>query len=116
MPLTCACDSGDDCRWYYDPPDDYWVFKGPRRKRCSSCQELIAVGTTVAVFGRWRPPADDVECRIYGEDGEIKLAPMYLCERCADLYFSFCDLGYGCVSPDENMLELAKEYAEARVT
>lgn len=34
------------------------------------------------------------------------------CLRCADLYFSFEDLGFECVSPYENMVELAKQYAE----
>jgi len=40
----------------------------------------------------------------------VWLASYYMCERCADLYFSFQELGFECVTPDENMLELAKEY------
>jgi len=53
-----------------------------------------------------------VEERIVGEGNEIYLADVYLCETCADLFFSLQDLGFSCVLPDEDMRELVKEYAE----
>lgn len=117
MPLSCYCDS-DDCSWYYRAPDDYEKFlETKRRKRCSSCNDLIAHGEMVARFNCNRPAKDDVELRIYGDDPEaIPMADKWLCERCADLYFSFVELGFDCVAPDENMLELAKDYANSRQT
>lgn len=114
MPLSCSCDYPDICEWYYTDPDDYTVMSGTgRRKRCSSCGELIALGSITARFRRWRNPRSDIEESIYSD--EVPLASMYLCERCADLYFSFVELGFECVGPWENMLELAHEYAEEYV-
>jgi len=40
------------------------------------------------------------------------MAPKWLCERCADLYFSFLELGYECVQPEEDMTELSADYAD----
>lgn len=119
MPLACSCDNDGDYDWYYTDPDDYTAFpKTRRRKRCSSCKELIEHGEQAARFGRSRPARTEIEERIYGDDGSdweaVQLADRWLCERCADLYFSFREVGYDCISPDENMLELAKEYAETR--
>lgn len=109
MPLTCSCSS--DYSWYFDPPDNYTVFPmAIRRERCS-CGNLIEHGATCLKFKCYRLPRDDIESRIYGEDGEIPLAAEWLCERCADLYFSFYELGYECVAPGENMLELLKDYS-----
>lgn len=114
MSLSCSCDYiGDDTMaWWYDHPSDYTTLKTKRRQRCKSCGELIAVGATVARFRRWREPRSDIEDAIYGEGGEIHLAPYHLCETCADLYFSLMDLGFGCISPEDPMHELVKQYAE----
>ena len=75
-------------------PDDYEPMSARRRQRCMSCGELIDVGATAARVLRVRIPESDIECRIYGEDGEIPITHKWLCERCADLYFSLGDLGY----------------------
>lgn len=111
MPLTC------NCYWEAQPgdhvskePKDYTEFTGSRRKRCASCGTLIDFRSIVAVFPRYRIPNTDVECKIYGYDGEIKLADGILCEVCADLFFSLNELGF-CVSPDENQQELVADYA-----
>ena len=56
-------------------------------------------------------PYTDIELSIYGEDGEIPLAPFYFCEICADLYFSLFELGFECLGPGEDMREMVKEYA-----
>lgn len=128
MPLTCECDydGNGDCSWFYDQPDDYIKmdyrpmqlelplggrFIKPRRKKCS-CGEFVEQDSMVARFNRSRPTRTGTEEQIYGD--ERPLSPMYFCERCSDLYFSFSELGYTCISPDENMLELAKESAIAR--
>lgn len=113
MSLSCSCDTSDDFAWYYHHPTNYSVLDTPKRVRCSSCDDLIAIGATVAKFLRSRPPHDDIEQKIHGDDWDaVPLKPYYLCERCADLYFSLVELGYECVSPDDNMLDLVAEYAE----
>jgi len=113
MPLVCSCpDYDDDCEWYWHSPDDYTMLSGARRKRCSSCGELVDLGAVCISFERTRGPKDDIEEKIHGDDWEaVALAPYYMCEPCGDLYFSFQELGY-CVQPDEDMRELVKEYAE----
>ena len=113
MPLTCYCDwEGDIDTIWFEPPDDYSKLNTKRRKRCSSCGDLIDVGAIVIEWRRWRHPQDDVQLNIYAEDAELDLAPAYNCERCADLYWSLQDLGFECVLGDEDMVELVKEYAE----
>ena len=61
-----------------------------------------------------RPPKNEVEARIYdeGDTEAISLASYWLCEECADLWFSLDELGFHCISPNENMREIVKEYAE----
>ena len=108
MPLSCECDYGD-CDWYYEIPDDYSTFDKLRRKRCS-CGSLIERGALCLKFRSWRSPGSDIEERIHGD--EVPMASKYLCERCADLYFSLSELGFDCVSPNESMMELVREYAE----
>lgn len=113
MTLSCSCDYDDDPDWIYIPPDDYSTLNTKRRVRCASCYGLIDIGATVTEFTRARPPRDEIEERIYGEDYEaVPLAPMYHCERCADIYFSLYELGFTCIAPNEKMTELASEYAQ----
>ena len=113
MPLTCECDLYGDYEWFYERPQDYGTLQTKVRVRCTSCNDLIDLGAVVAVFACYRFPKSDLEENIYGgEDAEIQLADKRICERCADLYFSFEELGFACVSPTENMMELAKEYAD----
>ncbi len=114
MPLSCSCSHDDDAPWYYLDPKDYRTYPvAARRKKCSSCRNQIKGGAVCTEFKRYRYPVTDVENKIFGEDGEIWRASMWLCEECSDLYFSFVELGYECVAPWENMRELAEEYAEA---
>ena len=114
MPLSCSC-SSEESDWYYEPPRDYRTYPvTARRKKCSSCGDCIKAMATCTEFKRYRFYKTDVENKIFGDDGEIWLASMWLCERCSDLYFSFAEVGYDCVGPWENMLELAQEYAETR--
>lgn len=108
MPLSCLCD--DEYAWFYDMPDGYHNLDTSRRKRCASCNTLIEIGAITALFSLWRYPNDDIEARIYGDDGEISLANLYHCEVCADLFFSLYELGFDCISPNENMKLLVREY------
>lgn len=113
MPLSCSCPDWDpepgEHIWY--EPAGYIEFAARRRQRCWSCNELISIGALCSRIGRFRIPDTDVECSIYGEDGEIPLANKYLCERCSDIYYSLSELGF-CVSPMEDQRELLKEYVE----
>ena len=107
MPLSCEC--GDDYEWFYHKPDDYSTLAASRRKRCVSCGSLIDLGAVVGTFECHRPPRHDIEENIYGD--EVPMADKFMCERCVDLFFSLDDLGF-CLTLGENMLELAKDYAE----
>lgn len=109
MSLSCSCDSSEEYSWSYTPANDYSILETSRRKRCSSCNNLIDLGSTVALFQIERPVRTFIEESIY-DDGWIPLANKYLCEECADLYFSLQDLGFSCVAPDENMKDLIKLY------
>lgn len=116
MSLSCGIgDYNPEPTWWYWPPEDYRVMpEHKRRRRCSSCGELIEHGSTVATFWRKRFPKSRVETAIFGDDSEpqVPISPMHHCERCADLYFSLYELGFCGISPDESMLDLAREYAE----
>ena len=114
MPLSCSCDFDpyEYGAWSYATPDDYQALDRRRAVRCSSCHALIKPGETSIQFIRWRSVVSDIEARIYGDDGEVPLGPMFHCEVCADLYFSLSELGFECIAPDENMRELVTEYAE----
>ena len=114
MGLTCSCDFDDD----YEPgtklwmhPDGYTTLGTKRSRKCGSCGDKINVGDTCVAIPRIKVPETEVECRIYGEDGEIPIAPSYLCETCADLCFSLEELGF-CMQPGADQRELVKEYAD----
>lgn len=113
MPLGCECDYDGDYDWYYWAPDDYQHLATTKRKRCSSCKELIDIGAVCTEFTRSREVRTEIERRIYGEGDPqaIWLASYWLCEECSDLYFSLSELEF-CVSPTDNMRGLVREYAE----
>ena len=110
MPLSCSCPDWDDAdAIYFYPPDDFTILSSKKACRCSSCNELIRVGESCAKFERVRYPRSEVEARIYGDGCEIPIAPRWLCEKCAEVYFNLSDIGY-CVTPEDDMDELLKEY------
>ena len=113
MSLSCDCNWGDaDCDSYYYWPEDYSTLQTTRRKRCQSCNLLIDINSICSEFIRYRYPITDIELRIYDYDdaAEVWLASQYHCEHCADLWFTFHELGYDCIELDDNMNELLKEY------
>lgn len=113
MPLACDC-YYDDCDQFWWAPDDYSVMSQRRaRVRCKSCNSLIDHGTIVAEFAVTRYARCEYEFNRFGEgDPEaIDMASVYLCEECADIWFSLQELGFSCVTPYENQRELANEYA-----
>jgi len=112
MPLSCSCNFDEPEYWIWSP-DDYSTMPARKRRYRCSCGKLLNAGETVTRFERTRDSRTDIEIAIYGEgETAITLAPKYLCERCSDLYFSLDELGFECVDPNENMLELVKQYAE----
>lgn len=112
--MTLSCDYGDsDGDWWHIVPEDYATMpKFRARKRCCSCHDLIDAGATTARFECYkRAGYGSVAERIYGEGGEVPIADRWMCERCADLYFSLVELGY-CYYMDEDVREMTREYAE----
>lgn len=108
MTLSCYCDS--DMDWWHYGCDDYSTLVAKRGRRCVSCKRWIKPGATVARFERARISASDIEWRIYGD--EVPMPPLFMCEGCADLYFSLDELGF-CISlGGKSMRELVKEYAD----
>ena len=104
MSLSCSCgyDYDSDYNRFFTPPGCYSQFD-QEKGECSSCGATLLRGHLCAKF---------LEYEFDDEGTEVETAPQYLCERCADLYFSFLELGFTCVCPDDNMPELAKEYAD----
>lgn len=117
MSLSCSCDYDGEADWYWWPPKDYSIYKKLRGQHCccKGCTHMIGYGQTVGEVTRSRPPTHwEIEYIVgWGDeaDPEFKyLASAFMCERCTDLFFSFQDLGFECVSPYESMVGLAKEY------
>lgn len=114
MPLECSCEEwdGDGIGWW--KPEQFSALKTKKRKRCKSCKKLISIGENVIEFERFHYPQHDIEERIWGDGTEIPNASWFLCEHCGEIYFNLDDLDF-CVSPDENMDELLKEYRETMI-
>jgi len=109
--LSCSCPEwdGDPGTWAFYPPEDFITFSKKRRKRCSSCQELINSGSLCLEFERIRGPYTDIEERISGE--EITMPSLFMCEKCGEQYLNLSAIGY-CPGPTDNQLDLLKEYQE----
>jgi predicted RNA-binding Zn-ribbon protein involved in translation (DUF1610 family) len=111
MSLTCTCSDYEGEGWYYTPPNDVSKLKTSKRKRCSSCNELIDIEASCYEFKRYRCPQNEIEERIYRDGAEIELASFYMCEKCGDQYMNLEDLGF-CIDICENMFDLLEEYIE----
>ena len=111
MSLSCTCEEweGEGVGW--DCPKDFVQFMGTakfQKKKCCSCKATIELGTPCLKFRRFRAPEYDIEYSIYG-DGEVDLAPWYMCEACGEIYLNLDALKF-CVDINEPMPELLKEY------
>lgn len=107
MGLSCECGFEGDLAWYYESPRDYTVLDTLKRKRCESCFKLINIGDLCISFDRFRDPKNDIEERIHGDF--VYLANRFMCESCADIFFSLEDLGF-CIDLGDSMKALLKEY------
>lgn len=112
MSLTCSCDyepePGDVC---WNAPGDYKQLDKKLPRKCCSCGEKIRLGEICCEVQRYKIPDTDIECRIYGEDGEIPRAAKHMCERCSDIAHSLLELGF-CPKPWEDQRELLSEYVD----
>lgn len=106
--LSCSCEDYD-ADWYYYPPDDFKILGTKRGRRCSSCHELIKVGSECLEFTRERCPKDDIEEKIYGDGPTIQMCSLYHCEKCGEIFLNLDALGY-CIDPCDNMMEVLHEY------
>jgi len=111
MPLSCSCD------YDWEPGqrisyggDDFEPLQTSKRKRCQSRKELINIGDLAVKFDICKVTEHEIEIKIYGEDGEVPMAPRYLCEKCGEIYHNLVSVGFVCVWPGENMRELLDEY------
>lgn len=112
MPLSCSCswDGGEPGQTCWYRADDFQKLETKRRKRCSSCGELISIGSFCLVFPKFKVPEGIFEINFYGEDGDIPRAPLYMCEKCGEIWMNLQALGFECVSPYEDMKEMLSEY------
>lgn len=108
MSINCSCEA-EDFEWYYIPDEDYSTLNTPRRKRCQSCNVLIPLNSMVLKLNRFRSPKSDIEENVYGN--EVPLADGYLCEECADLFFSVDTMSI-CISfhTGKSIQEMLEEY------
>ena len=111
MSLYCSCPEwdGGPGSWVYYSPHDFTKLKTKRRKRCSSCEELIDIGADCLKFQRNRAPYTEIERDIKGD--EIEIAPLYMCEACGEIYLNLEDIGY-CLNPCDDMEACLKYYHE----
>ena len=110
--LSCSCsydDHLDGDNWQYFIPDDFKKLKTIRRRRCSSCKELINIGSDCLEFSRIRSPKTDIEEMIIGD--EIPMASWWMCEKCGEQFLNLNELGY-CINLEDNMFDLLQEYHE----
>lgn len=125
MSLSCSCDFDydDDPEWYWWQPKEYSTYKKWRSQKCccKRCENRVSYNDTVGEVTRSRQHTEWEldhmgEWGCEGDPEAVWLASAYMCERCTDLFFSFDDLGFECVSPYEDMLFLASEYHEVYQT
>ncbi len=109
--LSCTCSEwdGDPGSWWYFIPNDFVQLNTKRRKRCSSCKELIDIGADCLEFERERYPYTDIEEKISGS--EIDMPPLWMCEKCGEIYLNLQDIGY-CLGPQDDMREALVKYHE----
>lgn len=108
--LSCSCPEtdGPGCWWCF-PSDDFIRLDTKRRQRCSSCNELINVGDECLKFERERAAYDELEEEERGS--EIAMAPLWMCEKCGEIFLNLDDAGY-CLNPTDDMRDVLAEYHE----
>ena len=123
MPLTCSCDFDYEPEpgqtaidWYTGKEIDFETLSTSKRKRCISCKKLINIGDECIKFRMLRHPHNEIEARIHGidwdcfEEPKIKIAPVYQCENCGEIWLNLQEVGFECLSPFEDMNQSLKDY------
>lgn len=114
MGLSCSCNYDvSDFDWWWEGYSNFKPLDTSKRKRCTSCKNLIDIGSDAMEFYRYRHPKDDIEERIHGDE-RVPLASSYMCEDCAGLYLALDELGYGCLDISEPMKDHVAEYNATR--
>lgn len=117
MSLSCGCDFD----WYPEPGDVFISRQSDfkpmrftsRRKKCCSCKEVIQHNDIILEFYRAKIPDNDVDIAIYGEDGEIDRASIFMCETCSDIFLSLEEMGY-CPQVNVNQRRLLQEHLDKK--
>ena len=127
MGLSCSCDYDDwdfepgQWTYWFEDSSDFIPLDTLKRKRCCSCNELIDIGSLCIKYPRKRYPHTEAESRIrtgmwledsMNDEPCIQMADHYHCERCGEIFLNLTDLGFNCLSPNENMEQSLKEYHE----
>lgn len=121
MPLTCSCDydyepEPGQREIDYNAEYDFNPLQTSRAKRCISCKKLIFVGSECLEFPINRHPHTETEAKSHGvdwggfEEPVIKMAPVYQCEKCGEIWLNLQNVGFECLSPWENMPQTLKDY------
>ena len=110
MTISCAVDyTENEASWYYSYHDGLSIYQGERGKRCCSCKSVIHKGDTHLKFPRWRYPRTKIEDKIYGEDGEITLAPWAMCSTCAPAFVKLDGMNVSIILGEDNVQDLLAE-------
>jgi len=115
MSLSCSCEGweGEPGTWSYFTPNDFTKFNisGKRKKRCRcySCQQLIDFESLCVEIDRIRSPYSEIEEKISGD--EIQISPIFMCEKCGEIFLNLSAIGY-CFWLPMNMADALKEYHE----
>lgn len=107
------------CDYDYDPEPGDICWQGPRgwtthnRKRlpkCCSCGAPVPQEKCLE-FARYKIPEHEIECRIYGEDGDQgpPRASWFMCFECGWRYLALDRHGYA-VDINEDMRQLMIEH------
>lgn len=112
MGLSCADYSdGGDGDWWWELSSQQIPLATKRSRKCCSCDGVIKVGDACSPVHRSRPPKNDIEERIHGD--EVPMSTWYLCEKCSDLAASLTELGFCFTLGGQSIAEQINEYREA---
>lgn len=114
MSISCAVDC-EEAAWYYIVQDLPLRLTSKRGKRCMSCKEIIKPGKSFFMIKRWREPRTDIEDKIYGEGGEVPLAPWHFCADCGPIYHALEKYNVAINIQDDDLRALLKEFNEIYV-
>jgi hypothetical protein len=110
--MSIHCDYGDygDFDWHWAKSSEELPLDTKRSRKCCSCKATIKVGELTTKVYRSRPPNNEIEERIYGD--EVPMSTWHLCETCGDLALSLDELDFCYSLGDQSLKDQIKEYRE----